>query len=128
MPVAAEETVTQRGSLPQNFAGPWSSLLPMQQVLNREMESGACGPASAGGSLSQGPVRRTESGVLGRCETCSFFVTGVYANAPREFGTCIHARFDVVNPTCPSEVVVRGSNAEVYVGSKFGCIHHEEKA
>ena len=64
MLVATEETLTQRGPLPQNFAGPWSTLLPMQQVSDREMEGGTRRPVTAGGSLSQSPVRRTESGVL----------------------------------------------------------------
>jgi len=128
MPVATEEVITQRGSLSQNSAGPWSSLLPMQQVFNREMEGGTRRPVTAGGSLSQSPVRRTESGVLrGHCQSCSWFESMVKPPAPG-YGACISPRVGVVNASSTDEVLVRGADAEMYVGPYFGCVHYEERA
>lgn len=108
MPVATEEAVAQRGSLSQNTAGPWSSLLPVQQVSDREMESGARRTVTAGGSLSQSPVRRTESGLLGRCKTCAYWGHDYGDNEPRG---CDHIKVSFV-----------------YTGPEFGCVHYEERA
>ena len=121
MPVATEEAVTQRGPLPQNFAGPWSTMLPMQQVSNREMEGGTRRPVTAGGSLSQGPVRRTESGVLGRCKTCKYWGHDYGDNEPR---WCNHNK--VSFGTSPDSATAEGNN--IYTGPEFGCVHYEERA
>ena len=120
MPVAPEEVITQRGSLSQNFAGPWSSLLPMQQVFDREMEGGTRRPVTAGGSLSQSPVRRTESGLLGRCKTCKHWGTDYGDNEPR---WCNHPK--VSFGTSPDCATAEGNN--IYTGPEFGCVHHEER-
>ena len=128
MPVATEEAVTQRGSLPSYIAGKGPIMLPVQQVSDREMESGARRPVTAGGSLSQSPVRRTESGVLnGHCQSCSWFAPMVKPPAPG-YGACISPRVDVVNAVSTDEVLVRGVDAEMYVGPYFGCVHYEERA
>ena len=127
MPVATEETLTQRGPLPQNFAGPWSTLLPMQQVSDREVESRARRIATAGSSLSQSPIRRTESGVLkGHCQSCSWFAPMIKPPAPG-YGACLSPRVDVVNAVFTDEVLVHGADAEMYVGPYFGCVHYEER-
>jgi len=82
MPVATEEAVTQCGSLPSYIAGKGPIMLPMQQVSDREMEGGTCRTVTAGGSLSQSPVRRTESGLLGDLRI-------VPRCSPTE-GACVH--------------------------------------
>ena len=128
MPVAAEEAVAERGSLPSYIAGKGPIMLPMQQVSDREMESGARRTITAGGSLSQSPVRRTESGVLkGHCQSCSWFAPMVKPPAPG-YGACISPRVGVVNAVSTDEVLVRGADAEMCVGPYFGCVHYEERA
>ena len=121
MPVATEEAVTQRGPLPQNFAGPWSTMLPMQQVSNREMEGGTRRPVTAGGSLSQGPVRRTESGVLGRCKTCTYWGEDYADGALR---CCRHHKLSL--NTSADSATAYGD--DIYTGPEFGCVHYEERA
>ena len=126
MPVATEEAVAQRGSLPSYIAGKGPIMLPVQQVFDREMESGARRTVTAGGSLSQSPIRRTESGVLkGHCQSCNWFAPMVKPPAPG-YGACISPRVDVVNASSTDEVLVRGVDAEMYVGPYFGCVHYEE--
>ena len=120
MPVAAEEAVAERGSLPSYIAGKGPIMLPMQQVSDREMESGARRAVTAGGSLSQSPVRRAESGVLGRCKTCAYWGHDYGDNEPRG---CDHIK--VSFGTSPDCATAEGNN--IYTGPEFGCIHHEEK-
>ena len=128
MPVATEEAVTQRGSLPSYIAGKGPIMLPMQQVSDREMESGARRTVTAGGSLPQGPIRRTESSVLkGHCQACNWFAPRVKPPAPG-YGACLSPRVDVVNAVFTDEVLVHGADAEMYVGPYFGCVHYEERA
>lgn len=121
MPVAAEEAVAQRGSLPSYIAGKGPIMLPMQQVSDREMEGGTCRTVTAGGSLSQGPVRRTESGVLGRCKTCKYWGHDYGDNEPR---WCNHNK--VSFGTSPDSATAEGNN--IYTGPEFGCVHYEERA
>lgn len=126
--VAAEETVLKCRSLSQDLTREGVAVFPMQQVFNREMEGGTRRPVTAGGSLSQSPVRRTESGVLkGHCQSCSWFAPMVEPPAPG-YGACISPRVGVVNAVSTGEVLVHGADAEMYVGPYFGCIHYEERA
>ncbi len=121
MPVATEEAVTQRGSLPSYIAGKGPIMLPMQQVSDREMESGARRPVAAGGSLSQSPVRRTESGLLGRCKTCKYWGPEYGDGEPRR---CDHSKVSF-GVDLPDSATAEGNN--IYTGPEFGCVHHEEK-
>ncbi len=121
MPVATEETVTQRGSLSQNIEGQGFVMFPMQQVLNREMEGRACRPVAAGGSLSQSPVRRTESGLLGRCKTCAYWGPDYGDNEPR---WCDHIRVSF-GVDLPDSATADGNT--IYTGPEFGCVHYEER-
>ena len=121
MPVAAEEAVTQRGSLPSYIAGKGPIMLPMQQVSDREMEGGTRRLVAAGGTLPQSPVRRTESGVLGRCKTCKYWGRDYRDGSPR---WCDHTKvsFGIGLP----DSATAGGHI-IYTGPEFGCVHYEEK-
>ena len=119
--VAAEETVLKCRSLSQDLTREGVAVFPMQQVFNWEMEGGTRRPVTAGGSLSQGPVRRTESGVLGRCKTCKYWGHDYGDNEPR---WCNHNK--VSFGTSPDSATAEGNN--IYTGPEFGCVHYEERA
>lgn len=121
MPVAAEEAVAQRGSLPSYIAGKGPIMLPMQQVSDREMEGGTRRPVTAGGSLSQSPVRRTESGMLGRCKTCRHWGPD-YGDGESRWCDRIKVSF---GGELQSSATADGN--PIYTGPEFGCVHHEEK-